>query len=402
MNKKYLIILVASLFLIFPTHLFAEETRLNTDDASIVAYAFIYAATEMEDSIWDENTIIVNSIDLYDNNDQLTAYCFELTTNQQETGYIVISANLDSPNLILEFSDKAEPLYNALDITSVNDIVYTGALGYYNDLKNGTYEDIYSNTVDANEVVNTANEARNDDYIDENNNIINEAKNDEDVYINEEEYEIDGNSDEAIINNPIDWANTHYVGPFVNYEWKNNYENYVTFRTTSDFSGYNNHCGPTTITNLVEMIGKYRGITSITSKSYTTIFTQIANLGMLKGYYMNQAGGSSWSTLNNYIKESFAIYGVNATVRDDNTVTYNDVKTQINADRPFYLSLNGHSSYGNHGVAGYAYTRFISETTGYPKSFIKIADGWAHYGRYIDMADITATNSAALRSIVIN
>lgn len=401
MNKKLLLMMTIVLFLIFPSQIFAEESMLSTDEASSVAYAFISAATEMEDTIWTENTCIANSVDLYDNNNQLTAYCFELTTNEQESGYIVISAHLDSPNLVLEFSDRSDPLYDELDVTSVEDIVYTGALGYYNDLGNGVYEDVYDNTVDADEVVNIVDEALDEDYIDENDEIVDDAMNNEEVYTNDEDIEVDSNSDGTIIDNSQNYANNNFVGPFVAHEWNNNYENYVTFRTTSDFPGYNNHCGPTAITNLIEMIGDYRNISTITSKSYTTIFAQVANKGIQEGYFSNNSG-SSWSTLNSYIDDCFAIYGVNVTVSSDNTVTYNDVKTQINANRPFYLSLHNHSSYGNHGVAGYAYSQFISETTGFPKSFIKIADGWAHHGRYIDMYDITATDSAVLRSIVIN
>jgi hypothetical protein len=84
------------------------------------------------------------------------------------------------------------------------------------------------------------------------------------------------------------------------------------------------------------------------------------------------------------------------------TATYSRISTELENQRPFYLTLNDHSYYGDHGVAGFAYTRLQSETTGYYLSFVKIADGWSHSGRYLDISSIQSSDDATLRAIRIS
>ena len=74
---------------------------------------------------------------------------------------------------------------------------------------------------------------------------------------------------------------------------------------------------------------------------------------------------------------------------------------ELKNHRPFYLTLRAHPGYGNHGVAGYAYTRLPSKTTGDYLSFVKIADGWASYGRYLDITSLDESYQAELRAIQI-
>ena len=82
------------------------------------------------------------------------------------------------------------------------------------------------------------------------------------------------------------------------------------------------------------------------------------------------------------------IYQDHGTIQK-NPATYDKIKSEINMQRPFLLNIVGsHSDYANHAVAGYAYTRLKSESTGYYKSFLKVADGLVHSGRYIDIATI--------------
>ncbi len=148
------------------------------------------------------------------------------------------------------------------------------------------------------------------------------------------------------------------------------------------------------------MIGSYKNYSRITSENYSDIFLAVADYGV-KNKYFNEASGSCLGTLDSYIAGSFGLYGVNATVTSKDA-TFNNVKSELTNHRPFYLSLNQHSYYGDHGVVGYAYTRLQSETTGYYLSFIKIADGEALYGRYLDIACIDEHNEAILRTININ
>lgn len=402
--KNLTFALLFTLCLSFPSVASAsEDNLLSIEEASSVAFSFINTVIEMNDTSWNENTCISDYTILHDIDDNVSAYSFELTTLEQNTGYIIIAAHLDTPNLILEYTDSAEPLYYELNVSDESNIVYVGAFGYYEDIGNNQVQDLNNDIIESSSVENTLEESRDIEYIEENTEIIENAQDNIEVFSVSENNEVDSNEifDEAIITDPVHWANSHYDGPFVNYEWRNIFENHVPFRTTSDFPNYNNHCGPTAITNLIETIGSYKRISSINNKTYLSIFKTVATYGQNNNYFSNRSG-SSWNTLNQYIKGSFAQFGVNVTVSSTNNVSYNVVRANINLDRPFYLSLSQHSSYGNHGVVGYAYTRFVSQSTGYYKSFIKIADGWSHSGRYIDLAHISASNSAVLRAVKVN
>lgn len=52
--------------------------------------------------------------------------------------------------------------------------------------------------------------------------------------------------------------------------------------------------------------------------------------------------------------------------------------------------VNNHSTYGDHHMVCYAYTRLISETTGLYKTYLKVADGWDTRPKYVDLATVTS------------
>lgn len=377
-----------------------ENNKIAPEEATVVAESFIAAAQGM-DNVWTTETQVSESFDLCDEEGILSAYSIKLETAGQSSGYIVGSAYLDSPNIILEYSDVATPIHDEMGLES-DEVVYTGSLGYYEVVGDGKFEDAYGSTVEASEINNSIQDARDEKYLEDNETIV-EAALDVEIAFAAADSDDTENYDGAIISNPQSYAQAKYGdGPFVCYEWKNNYENYVKFRVTSSYP-YSNHCGPTAITNLIEMIGNYKNIGNITKYAHTGIFNKVIALGIANGYYTS-ANGSYDSTLNTYIKQSFAQFGVNVTV-SSTTLTisnvYSNIKTQINANRPFYLSLQNHSSYGNHGVAAYAYTRFIAQASGNYKSFVKIADGRYTSGRYIDMYDLT-TQTSIMRKITVN
>ena len=50
------------------------------------------------------------------------------------------------------------------------------------------------------------------------------------------------------------------------------------------------------------------------------------------------------------------------------------------------MSLTAHNAYQNHAVVCFAYTRMVSSSTGYYKTYLKIADGLNDEPRYIDLS----------------
>lgn len=150
---------------------------------------------------------------------------------------------------------------------------------------------------------------------------------------------------------------------------------------------------------LIYIYGTWRGIGAITGSSDVTVFNNVANLG-INNLYFNQSVGTYVGSENNYIHASFAMYGLNTTV-NFRGISYANLKDEIDWNRPYYLALISNNIYGSHAVVGYAYSRFVSTTTGWYKSFVKIEDGWNTSGRYIDIATISDSN-AYMSTITLN
>jgi len=379
MKRRFLTIFMAAIILVVPINMSAAAVNVSVqytipvEVAEIIATYFVRDAQGMADNQWTSDTAIVDTVTMYDENGAVSAYSFELETGGKDTGYVVVCAYPDVVNKVLEYSDSAEPLYSEFDLSSTDSVVYTGLLNYYEDDGDSQLLTL-NNTIDRDDITAPLSELRSG------------------MTISVQQYPI---------TDPFEWADEYYEGPFVATEyWQNDFEAYCNYRTTGDFSGYEDHCGPTAITNLLEMIGGYNDYSSITSEDYEDIFEAVADYGIENNYY-NNPGGSPRSTLPDYIEGAFDLFDVTVTVTNY-TATYSRISTELENQRPFYLTLNDHSYYGDHEVAGFAYTRLQSETTGYYLSFVKIADGWSHSGRYLDISSIQSSDDATLRAIRIS
>lgn len=360
----------------------ATNTTTSVEDipqnvAEVIATYFLRDALSFPNISWSSDTDISSCKTMYDANGNISAYSFELQTNGNDSGYIVVSAYPDVPNIILEFSDESAPLYDSLDLQASDTIVYTGLLNYYKDDGGALLQTVDNERIPISEVPTPLESSRNVTNL---------------PVMSRDKYPID---------DPFKWADTYYEGPFVySGDSTNEFEDYCHFRVTSDFSGYYNNCAPTAITNLIEMLGEYHNYSKIENNTYTKIYNNVATYGINNNYYVNDkdTGTTYWATLNEYIEGSFGLYGLTATVTSKKA-TLSNIKVELNLHRPFYLSLFSHPHYNNHGVAGYAYGRLISETTGSYLSFLKVADGHAKYGRYLDIASIDESSQAELRAI---
>ena len=384
------------------------DSRIPENVAEIIAQRFVQDLSDEDlDMEWTDDTQVGECTVLYDEDGGVSGYSFDLETDGDDSGYVVISAYTDIENQILEYSDVCDPLYERLNPDGDDKVIYTGTLEYFKDT-GGSHVMSLDNTMVAKSSLESDFEAcrsvsRQRDNLMEVDRILNGGD-----YVTadssaeaggtaSDRFDIDGTIDDAVA-----YANANYAGPFSAYEWNNHLEQYCHYRITGNFPGYDNHCAPTAITNLLEMRGAYEGNSEVTGQSYRTIFSEVADYGIENGYY-SQSGGSPHHTLNDYIEGSFDLFGMDVTVTEK-TASYNNVKQEIENSRPFYLSLmqgNGtaYTENGGHGVVGYAYTRLQSETTGNYKSFLKVEDGWNISGRYIDLAMTASTSDAVMRAI---
>ena len=349
----------------------SEAPMITEEVAQIIASYFLRDYQDEAGCCWDTNTAIVNSVIMYNLEEEISAYSFELATSGVESGYIVVSAYTDVENVILEFSDTATPVYEPFNLSVGEKIIYTGGLNYFKESVDGTFFAVNGKTLQKNQIETPLESIRSEKYLP--------------ASFRDYEYPI---------KDPIAWANKYYGGPFYAKSWKNSFEDYCEFWRTSDFktvngTTYSSHCGPTAITNLIRMVGKYRNHSKVTSTSGKAIFKTVADYGKSKGYYTSK--GTPHATTATYIKDSFQKYGISTSVKK-NVAYSGTIVNAINAYKPIYLTVTGHSYYGTHAVAAYAYTQLVSEKTGSAKIFVKIADGFEKTGRYL-CADILSSEN---------
>lgn len=357
---------------------------ISEEEAEEIALLFVQDATSFDYVNWNSDTSVTRIVKMYDETAErnITAYTVEL-----DTGYVVVSAYADAESLIPEWSDRDAPVYSSSVSYDAEQILYLGAFKYYLDAGGTAVEDLNGNNIEKAELINDVELSRDasnipsaviDSYI-------------EAATINP------GISTASTITDPFDHANNNYSGPFESYDYVNLWENYALFYTTGDFKTvngvtYNNHCGPTAITNLMCMYQyKYRGIKNGLDAA-KTIFNYVAQYGINNAYYNNSSsifGGTTDTGAAAYIRNVFSNYLGVTTSTQLRDVTYSNFRNTFEYGRLMYLMLHSHEEYGNHHVAGYAYTRLRSQTTGWFKTYLKVCDGWGHGGRYIDVASIS-------------
>jgi len=419
--KKLISAVVIILFItIMPLSTGAEtksDFMLSEESASVLAALFITDNVEYNPlTTWTEQTIISNAMEMTDTDGNPSAYSFELDTNEVYAGYIIVSAFYDVENYILEYSEALSPLYKKLSFNDQDTVIYTGGFGYFVDDGTDTLVSFDNDEVEKTGVESVLDEIRDESFAQDHSEIValvKEALEDSGLEENAlylrtgtvryDEYatsnKVEGATGDpygyGIITDPIAFIDKVYGdgAGYKNYEYKS-LESHCPHYTMAQFSDpYKpqiGNCAPTAITNLITMRANIGGISRVKNMYPDEIFSLAVNYGHDKGYYDKYNGGASPFTLDTFIKGTFNECGITVTVSSDSKVTYDKIKTEINANRPFYLSINygygfAYAKDASHGVAVYAYTRFKNSSNNGVKSFIKIADGWSNQGRYMDV-----------------
>lgn len=187
--------------------------------------------------------------------------------------------------------------------------------------------------------------------------------------------------------------------PWVAHEWSNHWENYANYAVTGAFEGYENHCGPTAITNIIKMYGNKYNNRSIKQSSNTSVYGKVieANNENWLPYYWNTNfwffGGTFNAFADGLIKDSFDKFGVTVYTHGRYDASYANIKNALgpnSKNRLTFIMLNGDDPYGAHAVVGYAYTRLYSSSLYAYKSYVKICDGHYSSARYVDMATMAS------------
>lgn len=376
-----------------PKAIDSKDLFISCDLAKDIALLFVADMIATGSTDWTSSTCVLNVTAMYDGSMERNVVAYTVELNN---GYVVVSAYVDVPNIILEWSDKAAPLYKQLSLSKNDEVVYGGSLYYYKDDGSGKLQTLGDFLVERDEVINVIEDMRDASNIPASfMTALTDAK---ECKTASGKSSTPGSSN--VITNPFTHASTWYNGPYVANDWQNHWESNgstIECHSTSEFSnlgnGYVNHCGPTAITNMLIIYGNRFGTSSINNKTDDNIFLTVARIGTSNLYYVNTnalgLGGTANFSANSYILDSFDAFNVSGiTVNGRYNLNYTNVEISLRNDRLLYLLLDDHDCYGDHHVVCYAYTRLVSSTDSSYATYLKVADGWASSPRYIDMASV--------------
>ena len=388
-----------------PVQVEDADLFITDEAAEQLALFFISDMAEAGQAAWDETTKPTRVVPMYDETgENVTAYTVELTS-----GYVVVSAYADVPNLFFEWADEAEPVYADLadspktrsNTSGEEKIVYVGPLGYYLDNGTDTLLGAEGEEVPREALSNDFDEFRDID------NVSPEAI--EMIVESKEEAAGNGgispladndNTPLGYITNTPEYARKLLGGTWKCTSWNNKWESAANFAVMSSFSGYRKHCGLVAITNAIKMYGNQYNNNYIKGLSNHDVFKKVVEVNQLanKKYYEvtqnadgEYEGGTHDKTADEFIVKSFKKCGVtvNTYGEDPYKCTIENVKNATTADRLMYIMLHKYGKpYGNHHVIGYAWACLTDNSFQFPRDmyFLKICDGHKSSARALDMS----------------
>ena len=369
-----------------------EELFISEDVAEEIAKLFIADMNETGLTNWTSSVQVINVVPMYDGSDERNESAYTVKLNK---GYVVVSAYVDVPNIILEWSDEATPLYEQFDLAENDDVVYNGALYYYKDDGSGILKTLDGIPIQRDQLINYLDVKRDCAHIPA---TIKEYL--AELVEKSNKHQDNPTRSNYAISDPFAHALNLYTGPFIANDWQNHWEagsSSFECHTTGEFAnlgnGFYRHCGPTAITNMLINFGNRFGVSSIYNEDADDIFLTVADIGIDEWWYINNSnpiiGGTSNTFADGYILACFSAYNVlGIDVNGRYNINYTNIKTSLSNDRLVYVLIDGHEYYGDHHVLCYAYTRLVSSTTGNYYSYIKVADGWFSSPRYIDLISL--------------
>jgi hypothetical protein len=389
----------------FSIPVFAKDKgdAISENEASTVAVAFVASLMRNNSAIqWKDNTVLEDVTYLYDENENLTAYNFQLSKDGVDNGYVIVSADTNQ-DLILEYAFDGAPeflqesfsydkvyYFSALDIAykSGNDYLDSkGKKSTENDVKKGKDKSKKNPEKSNNNKKSVAK------YTDKDTITSAEWKagkvdrvdpKDEKGNNRMQMMADDGTENGAIINTYV-YVNYTFSPGWSSAYWGNSMEDYMPKDLAYQCSS-NPNCGLVALTNIM---GYHR------NRGYASKI-QSNRVDRYNGLYT-----ASWQVPNAWIYGGVSAYKIDeVAVKYFQNLGYiyshgNDwtqwgidwpmVVTEIDNMRPFVvdpLTDAGGTDYEAHAVAAYAYSAYSQD--GFEVHFLKVADGWYNNtGRYL-------------------
>ena len=352
-----------------------NSSVIDQDMATTIAMLFVASNLDLEDE-WDMNIAVQKVVPLYNENDDITAYCIEMVNNNQCAGYVTVSTDMNSP-LIQEYAPGIAPLFEDSSTTGGTSVMsfntenekvyYAGPLQY--STEKSDVEAMVAAAASTASVNNTAS----NNYYSSNTALVNLISNTGTLGdVTENVVGVNG----TIITNPLSYLQSLYpTAVFTNTGWNSLGENAIYAYDIAE----TNACAMYAIAAIIQFYKAGYTFTGIKNKVLELYAEEFNNGNATSNYYLDIGDYTSFTDI--CIDE----YSLSKTV-SSTAFNYSIGKTEIDNGRPYMLNLvsaNG-GYYYDHTVTVYAYTGFTSANTSQYHYFYKVRDGYTTASSSID------------------
>lgn len=322
---------------------------------------------------WSDKTQISKTYPVYDTEEKLCAYAFELKDSGEDAGYIVVGANEEySP--VIEYATSGK-FYDG-ELKASEYLLYDGTIGYY---KTSKESDV---VVDIND--------KNQKYRKVKQKIQRKKHEEEWENISEQLTYVASSTPPnsgGEITNPGAYE-SGYVS--VNRGGATNYDRVMYF-STSDFPNYDKHCSPTAATNLLLYWNERKTLkVSLMKNSWPETFSTLFSY-----FKTTLERGTSPSNVKPGLERYLDEIGVATDVVshwDIRSTNWTEMKYRLDFGEPFIYLMTDHYLYTSHAVLALAYTEYVYSSKQFVTDskysrYLCVADGWTKLAnRYVNVS----------------
>ena len=234
---------------------------------------------------------------------------------------MVVSAFLDTPYTVMEWSDKAEPVIECFDAASTEEYIYLGAMEYYADIGDATLQDVDGTMVERTELDNSIEADR-------------DAENLPSAVV-EDMATLDDNKEVSTmkvtpprdVRDPFKDANVYYRGPFVCQEWCNKWDDDMYYLTRESIGTEKTGvCVPLVITCAIRAYA-FKHDDFLVREDKITTFNKVYNVGDSEGWITVR--GVQSEVYGKWAKKAFDKYGVSTKIGSYTLLEYESMRDAL-------------------------------------------------------------------------
>lgn len=369
----------------FATTESVDNELVSFEDASNIAIWFVANSIENNPQCgWDEKTRLHIARTMYDGNDDVTGYSFELINKGKENGYVIVSSSLDY-NFIQEYAFTGKPLYYNSGMENIEKVYFIAPLEYAVK-KDGEIYTTDKNKVKLKSVKSKFKIKEDKEKRKEQKEIIKNFRKKGELDLDIWRLGYDGQLSSADgsyggIYNLYDYVNDRYGSGWSydggNFLWDVTPHLQKSLETDSSGNAVSN-CTLTALSTIFEyhMNNGYSNIPS----TIQDIYDDVREVAVEYGYTPEDG---TWPTkINNIVDDSWSKWGYNGEGNSDYILSFSTGKSEIDNERPFVFNIT-FGYYANHSITVFGWVEYDKDWS-FKRHYYAVYDNWTTSTRYVD------------------